>query len=71
MSQSDLLLNQVRQFAKELLFADYALAESTVAKQSQLLIGDRAKEDEIRDHRAQRANTLVPKRPTAGRSGSG
>lgn len=39
MSQSVFLLNQIRQFVKEFLFADYALAEASVAKQSQQLLG--------------------------------
>ena len=47
MSQSVFLLNQVRQFVKEFLFADYALAESTVAKQSQQFIGTSAQRDEF------------------------
>ena len=47
MSQSVFLLNQVRQFIKEFLFADYALAETTVAKQSQQLIGTPAAQDEF------------------------
>lgn len=47
MSQSVFLLNQVRQFVKEFLFADYALAETTVGKQSPQLIGTRAKQDEF------------------------
>ncbi|MBF6339485.1 DNA sulfur modification protein DndB [Nocardia abscessus] len=47
MSQSVFLLNQVRQFVKEFLFADYALAETTVAKQSQQLIGARPQQDEF------------------------
>lgn len=47
MSQSVFLLNQVRQFVKEFLFADYALAETTVAKQSQQRIGTRAQQDEF------------------------
>jgi DGQHR domain-containing protein len=47
MSQSVFLLNQVRQFVKEFLFADYALAETTVAKQSQQLIGTRVAQDEF------------------------
>lgn len=47
MSQSVFLLNQVRQFVKEFLFADYALAETTVAKQSRLLIGVRTQQDEF------------------------
>ncbi|WP_218841156.1 DNA sulfur modification protein DndB [Nocardia amikacinitolerans] len=46
-SQSVFLLNQVRQFVKELLFADYALAEESVARQSAQLLGDRAARDEF------------------------
>jgi hypothetical protein len=46
-SQSVFLLNQVRQFVKELLFADYALSEDSVARQSARLIGDKASQDEF------------------------
>ncbi|MBF6466384.1 DNA sulfur modification protein DndB [Nocardia beijingensis] len=46
-SQSVFLLNQVRQFVKELLFADYALTEDSVARQSAQLIGDKAARDEL------------------------
>ncbi|OLO35532.1 DGQHR domain-containing protein [Streptomyces sp. MNU77] len=46
MSQSVFLLNQVRQFVKELLFADYALAEGSVSKASIQRIGTKkAQED--------------------------
>ena len=38
-SQATFLLNQVRQFVKELLFSDYALAEATVPKMSMQHIG--------------------------------
>lgn len=47
LSQSVFLLNQVRQFVKEFLFGDYALAETTVAKQSQQVIGTRAAQEEF------------------------
>ncbi len=46
-SQSVFLLNQVRQFVKELLFADYALSEESVARQSMQLIGDKDSQDEF------------------------
>ncbi|MGW4365453.1 DNA sulfur modification protein DndB [Nocardia takedensis] len=47
MAQSVFLLNQVRQFVKEFLFNDYALAETTVAKVSQQMIGTSAQQDEF------------------------
>jgi len=46
-SQAVFLLNQVRQFVKELLFADYALSEDSVARQSSRLIGDKQARDEL------------------------
>ncbi|MFD7846596.1 DNA sulfur modification protein DndB [Nocardia sp. NPDC059764] len=46
-SQAVFLLNQVRQFVKELLFNDYALSEESVAKQSAQLIGDKQTRDEF------------------------
>ncbi|WP_405135725.1 DNA sulfur modification protein DndB [Nocardia sp. NBC_01388] len=46
-SQSVFLLNQVRQFVKELLFNDYALSEDSVTKQGAQLIGNQATRDEF------------------------
>ncbi|WP_306356275.1 MULTISPECIES: DNA sulfur modification protein DndB [unclassified Nocardia] len=46
-SQAVFLLNQVRQFVKELLFNDHALNEDSVSKQSTLLIGDPAARNEF------------------------
>ncbi|WP_329414629.1 DNA sulfur modification protein DndB [Nocardia vinacea] len=46
-SQAVFLLNQVRQFVKELLLADYALAEDSVARQSARLLGTKAARDEF------------------------
>ncbi|WP_245547226.1 DNA sulfur modification protein DndB [Nocardia brevicatena] len=46
-SQAVFPLNQVRQFVKELLFADYALSESSVGKQSGRLIGEKSARDEF------------------------
>ncbi|MFE2997334.1 DNA sulfur modification protein DndB [Nocardia sp. NPDC059246] len=46
-SQAVFLLNQVRQFVKELLFSDYALSEESVAKQSAQLINDKTARDEF------------------------
>ncbi|MGW4364334.1 DNA sulfur modification protein DndB [Nocardia takedensis] len=57
-SQAVFLLNQVRQFVKELLFADYALAEDSVARQSAKLLGDKAVRDEFIDDAVALVNTL-------------
>ncbi|MEV5836776.1 DNA sulfur modification protein DndB [Nocardia sp. NPDC052112] len=46
-SQAVFLLNQVRQFVKELLFADYALSEDSVARQSAQLLGNKTTRDEF------------------------
>ncbi|MFC3965779.1 DNA sulfur modification protein DndB [Nocardia jiangsuensis] len=46
-SQAVFLLNQVRQFVKELLFADYALSEDSVARQSSRLLADPRARDEL------------------------
>ncbi|MQY18080.1 hypothetical protein NRB20_11490 [Nocardia sp. RB20] len=49
-SQSVFLLNQVRQFVKELLFADYALSEDSVARHSaQQLADESAREEFVTD----------------------
>jgi DGQHR domain-containing protein len=50
MSQSVFLLNQVRQFVKELLFQDYALSEESVSARSLTVIGTPvAQEEFVRD----------------------
>jgi DNA sulfur modification protein DndB len=50
MSQSVFLLNQVRQFVKELLFQDYALSEDYVSSRSLTVIGTReAQQEFVRD----------------------
>ncbi|WUI35543.1 DNA sulfur modification protein DndB [Nocardia sp. NBC_00416] len=46
-SNAVFLLNQVRQFVKELMFADYALSEVSVGKQSSQIIGEKAARDEF------------------------
>ncbi|MER5376498.1 DNA sulfur modification protein DndB [Streptomyces sp. NPDC002553] len=58
MSQSVFLLNQVRQFVKELLFADYALAEGSVSKASVQRIGTREAQEAFVEEAVMLVDTL-------------